>query len=86
MNHARFCHCPLFHYLKLMYIQILEKGNFFSKEIVTEIKLLEKFYYAEKYHQDYEKNNPNNPYVRQVSIPRLQKFKNQYPELLKKDK
>ena len=68
------------------YIQILKKGNFFSREIVTEIKLLEKFYYAEKYHQDYEKNNPNNPYVRQVSIPRLQKFKNQYPELLKKDK
>jgi peptide-methionine (S)-S-oxide reductase len=68
------------------YLQILEKGNFFSKEIVTEIKLLEKFYYAEEYHQDYEKNNPNNPYVRQVSIPRLQKFKNQYPELLKKDK
>jgi len=68
------------------YIQILEKGNYFSKEIVTEIKLLEKFYYAEEYHQDYEKNNPNNPYVRQVSIPRLQKFKKQYPELLKKDK
>ncbi len=65
------------------YIQILEKGEYFSKEIITEIKALEKFYYAEQYHQDYEKNNPNNPYVRQVSIPRLQKFKKQYPELLK---
>ena len=65
------------------YIQILEKGEYFSKEIITEIKPLEKFYYAEQYHQDYEKNNPNNPYVRKVSIPRLQKFKKQYPELLK---
>ena len=65
------------------YIQILENGEYFSKEIITEIKPLEKFYYAEQYHQDYEKNNPNNPYVRKVSIPRLQKFKKQYPELLK---
>tara|TARA_A100001011_G_scaffold271728_1_gene280993 strand:- start:13214 stop:13867 length:654 start_codon:yes stop_codon:yes gene_type:complete len=65
------------------YIQILEKGEYFSKEIITEIKPLEKFYYAEEYHQDYEKKNPNNPYVKQVSIPRLQRFKKQYPELLK---
>ena len=67
------------------YIQILEEGRYFSKEIVTEIKPLEKFYYAEEYHQDYEKNNPNNPYVKQVSIPRLLKFKKQYPELLKEE-
>jgi peptide-methionine (S)-S-oxide reductase len=67
------------------YIQTLEEGRYFSKEIVTEIKPLEKFYYAEEYHQDYEKNNPNNPYVKQVSIPRLLKFKKQYPELLKEE-
>jgi peptide-methionine (S)-S-oxide reductase len=65
------------------YIQMLEDKDFFSKEIVTEIKPLEKFYYAEEYHQDYEKNNPNNPYVRNVSIPRLKKFQKLYPELLK---
>lgn len=67
------------------YIETLEEGGYFSKEIVTEIKPLEKFYYAEEYHQDYEKNNPNNPYVRQVSIPRLRKFQKKYPELLKAD-
>ena len=38
-----------------------------------------------KFVQDYEKNNPNNPYVKQVSIPRLLKFKKQYPELLKEE-
>ena len=65
------------------YIKILNDGNYFSSEIITEIKLLEKFYYAEDYHQDYEKNNPNNPYVKNVSIPRLKKFQKQYPELLK---
>jgi peptide-methionine (S)-S-oxide reductase len=67
------------------YIALLQEKEIFSKEIVTEIKPLEKFYYAEEYHQDYEKNNPDNPYVKNVSIPRLLKFQRQYPELLKED-
>jgi peptide-methionine (S)-S-oxide reductase len=67
------------------YIALLQQKEIFSKEIVTEIKPLDKFYYAEEYHQDYEKNNPNNPYVKQVSIPRLRKFQNLYPELLKEE-
>jgi peptide-methionine (S)-S-oxide reductase len=37
------------------YIALLEEKNIFTNEIVTEIKPLDKFYYAEKYHQDYEK-------------------------------
>ena len=65
------------------YIKTLNDGNYFSKKIITEIKPLEKFYYAEDYHQDYEKDNPDNPYVKNVSIPRLKKFQKQYPELLK---
>ena len=67
------------------YIAFLEENDIFSNEIVTEIKPLDKFYYAEEYHQDYEKNNPDDPYVKQVSIPRLKKFKRLYPELLKED-
>ena len=67
------------------YIKNLEDGNYFQKYIITEIKFLEKFYYAEQYHQDYEKNNPDNPYVKNVSIPRLRKFQKKYPELLKEN-
>lgn len=67
------------------YIKNLEDGNYFQKDIITEIKFLEKFYYAEQYHQDYEKNNPDNPYVKNVSIPRLRKFQKKYPELLKEN-
>ena len=67
------------------YIKNLEDGNYFQKDIITEIKFLEKFYYAEQYHQDYEKNNPDNPYVKNVSIPRLRKFQEKYPELLKEN-
>ena len=65
------------------YIQQLTEQGVFKAEIVTEVKPLEKFFYAEEYHQDYEKRNPDNPYVQNVSIPRLKKFQRRYPELLK---
>ncbi|MEN8769093.1 MAG: peptide-methionine (S)-S-oxide reductase MsrA [Candidatus Arcticimaribacter sp.] len=67
------------------YIALLEKEGIFSNAIVTEVEPLDKFYFAEEYHQDYEKRNPNNPYVRSVSIPRLRKFQKAYPELLKEN-
>ena len=66
------------------YIGELETvGEYKKGEIVTEIKELEKFYKAEEYHQNYEKRHPENPYVQSVSIPRLNKFKRKFPELLK---
>lgn len=65
------------------YIAQLTEQGVFETEIVTEVKPLEQFYYAEEYHQDYEKRNPNNPYVKNVSVPRLKKFQWRYPELLK---
>ena len=65
------------------YILDLKKNNVFKNQIVTEVKALKIFYYAEEYHQNYEKKNPNNPYVKTVSIPRLIRFKNKYPHLLK---
>jgi peptide-methionine (S)-S-oxide reductase len=43
------------------------------------------FYPAEDYHQDYEKNNPNDPYIRSVSIPRINRFKSLLPEFLKEN-
>ena len=61
----------------------LEASGEYDKPIATEIVPLEKFWVAEDYHQDYEKKNPNQPYVRSVSIPRLKKFQAKYPELLK---
>lgn len=67
------------------YIALLEEKEIFNKDIVTEVEPLDKFYFAEEYHQDYEKRNPNNPYVKSVSIPRLRKFQKAYPELLKEN-
>ena len=66
------------------FIKQLEEENVYDDPIVTEVVPFEKFWVAEKYHQNYEKLNPTNPYVRSVSIPRLKRFQEKYPELLKK--
>jgi peptide-methionine (S)-S-oxide reductase len=42
--------------------------------IVTEIAPLTKFYAAEKYHQDYFKNNPNQGYCSFVIKPKMKKL------------
>jgi len=55
----------------------------FARPIITEIVAFEKFFIAEEYHQNYERLHPNDPYVRGVSIPRLNRFKKNCPELLK---
>lgn len=66
-------------------IQKLKNSKRYSNPIVTEVKKIDEFYQAEDYHQDYEKNNPNNPYIRAVSKPRLSNFLQAYPELIKSD-
>lgn len=50
----------------------------------AEVKKFEKFWIAEDYHQNYERLNPDQPYIRSVSRPRLYRFKAKYPELLKR--
>lgn len=69
----------------LAYMDALRENNVYDRPIVTEVTPLDTFYMAEEYHQDYEKRNPNNPYVQNVSIPRLNRFKENFPDLLKKD-
>ena len=56
------------------YKNILNKSDQFNDSIVTEITKLDVFYEAENYHQDYYKNNPNQPYCRFVIKPKIDKF------------
>ena len=65
------------------YIDALEENRVYDQPIVTEITPFTKFYKAEDYHQDYERKHPENPYVQNVSIPRLNRFKKNFPEYLK---
>lgn len=65
------------------YIKKLTDDKAFNNPIVTEVVPYNAFYKAEDYHQNYERLHPNNPYVRNVSIPRLKRFQRKFPELLK---
>ncbi|SFZ93812.1 peptide-methionine (S)-S-oxide reductase [Flaviramulus basaltis] len=66
---------------------ILKKKEALAKKLNTEIAAevypFQKFWVAEDYHQDYEKLHPNNSYIQNVSIPRLNRFKSKMPEVLK---
>jgi peptide-methionine (S)-S-oxide reductase len=63
-------------------VALAEKRNV---KIAAEVKPFDKFWVAEEYHQDYEERNPNNSYIRNVSVPRLNRFKKEFPELLKEE-
>ncbi|WP_127845009.1 peptide-methionine (S)-S-oxide reductase MsrA [Psychroflexus aestuariivivens] len=55
----------------------------YEKPIAAEVKAFDKFWMAEENHQGYKENNPNNRYIQNVSIPRFNRFKAKFPELLK---
>lgn len=67
------------------YKAALEESKVYVDPIVTQVVPFTKFYKAEDYHQDYEKKNPNNSYILNVSIPRLNRFKENFPKFLKKE-
>lgn len=60
-----------------------DNSGAYDKMIVTEIKKLDAFYRAEGYHQDYIEHHPGNSYVRNVSVPRYNRFKQMYKGKLK---
>ena len=51
--------------------------------VAAEVYPFQKFWKGEDYHQNYERLHPNNSYIRNVSIPRLRKFQQKFPYLLK---
>lgn len=57
-----------------------------NKTIAAEVSPFQKFWIAEDYHQNYERLHPNNRYIKNVSIPRLKRFQENMPEVLKKSK
>ena len=53
------------------------------QKVAAEVLPFQKFWVAEDYHQDYEKLHPENPYIQNISIPRLKRFQAKFPHLLK---
>ena len=72
------------HDVAAAYIQKLDAARIFSEAIVTTLEPLEKFYPAEDYHQDYAALNPKQPYIACVALPKVEKLRATFPEMLKK--
>lgn len=56
-----------------------------EKKVAAQVLPFQKFWMGEDYHQDFERLNPYNGYIQNVSIPRLNRFKAKFPELLKEN-
>ena len=67
------------------YMKALDESKVYDQPIVTEVEPFTVFWKAEEYHQDYERKNPNNSYITNVSVPRLNRFKQNFPKYLKED-
>lgn len=61
----------------------LDREGVFPGAIVTEVAALEEFFPAEAYHQEYFRNNPNQPYCTFLIDPKVAKFRQQFADRLK---
>jgi len=62
--------------------EITEAG-IWSDPLVTQLEPFKAFYRAEQYHQEYFKNNPNQPYCQIIIAPKVRKFREHYTQKLK---
>lgn len=65
-------------------IDELNHGRVWDKPIVTDLAPMTAFYPAERYHQDYYANNPNQPYCQLVVAPKVAKVRKAYFDRLVK--
>tara|TARA_B100001250_G_scaffold360422_1_gene337882 strand:- start:227 stop:871 length:645 start_codon:yes stop_codon:yes gene_type:complete len=68
---------------ELIYNKIKEIKKNTGLEVAAEVYPFRKFWIAENYHQDFKKNNPNHPYIKNVSNPRFDNFKFKFDDLIK---
>ena len=66
------------------YKKKLDASGAFPRPIVTEITAFTEFYKAEDYHQNYYKENGEQPYCQIVIRPKLEKFEQVFAKKLKK--
>lgn len=65
------------------YIAQLDQAKVFTQKIATQVVPLKSFFEAERYHQNYLVNHPNEPYIVHHDMPKLAALKKQLPELYK---
>jgi peptide methionine sulfoxide reductase msrA/msrB len=65
------------------FIADLNEAKVFKQPIVTTLEPLQAFYPAETGHQDFVVCNPLNPYVRTVALPKVEKVRKEFKDLVK---
>lgn len=65
------------------FIADLTEQKVYRNAIVTTLEPLKEFHVAEEYHQNYVCENPGNPYVRAVALPKVEKVREKFAEKLK---
>jgi methionine-S-sulfoxide reductase len=65
-------------------ISALNEKRELSRPVVTTLEPLGEFYPAEDYHQDYARNNPEQPYVQAVSMPKACKVREKHAGLIRR--
>lgn len=63
----------------------LDKSGAYDHKIVTEVSPYTGFVRAEEYHQDYYRNNREQPYCQMVIQPKLDKFEKVFKDRIKKE-
>jgi peptide-methionine (S)-S-oxide reductase len=64
-------------------IDSINATDLYADEIVTEVQAFSAFYPAEGYHQGYYELNPSNPYITNVSRPKVKKVEKRFADILK---
>jgi len=65
------------------YIRQIDAAQLFDAPVATTLEPLERFFEAEQYHHDYAARNPNQPYIRAVAAPKVEKLRAAHGEMLK---
>ena len=62
------------------YITALDQAGVFRSPVVTQLESLAGFFPAEDYHQNYAEQNPMQPYIMGVSMPKVEKTRALFPD------
>jgi peptide-methionine (S)-S-oxide reductase len=66
------------------YIKQLDQAKVSHAAIVTQVVPLATFYPAEEHHENYCNRHPTDRYVQEVAMPKVEKARQEVPQLLKK--
>lgn len=63
------------------FIMAIDMSKALNKPVATQLVPFSAFYEAEKYHQNYLRNNPKDPYIVTHDLPKLEALKQKFPSL-----